>query len=137
LQGGLRTPCDSELHYVYSQISEEWLDKALEHLDAKVTALYAKFNEFPRDSLVERERVMKKRLAKETEDIIILNHYEYGSSGNIAQQTSALSAFLEPDLRRPGIRCEDAEERKLDSKAKGCGCQKCAKDVVHGKIRWE
>ena len=69
MQGGLRTPCDSELHYVYSQISEEWLDKALEHLDAKVTALYAKFNEFPRDSLVERERVMKKRLAKETEDI--------------------------------------------------------------------
>jgi len=70
----------AELHYVYSQISEEWLDKALEHLDAKVTALYAKFNEFlnefvvdgtgiPCDSLVERERVMKKRLAKETEDI--------------------------------------------------------------------
>ncbi|RZN37097.1 MAG: hypothetical protein EFT35_06805 [Methanophagales archaeon ANME-1-THS] len=27
------TPCDSELHYVYSQIPEEWLGKALERLD--------------------------------------------------------------------------------------------------------
>ena len=89
---GCSTPCDSELHYVYSQIPEEWLDKALEHLDDKVTALYAKFNEFlnefvvdgtgiPCDSLVEQERVMKKRLAKETEDIT-----EYGSSSNIAHK---------------------------------------------------
>ena len=94
---GCSTPCDSELHYVYSQIPEEWLDKALEHLDNKVTALYAKFNEFlnevggtgiPCDSLVERERVMKKRLAKETEDITILkrDHYEYGSSSNSAHK---------------------------------------------------
>ena len=43
---GCSTPCDSELHYVYSQIPEEWLDKALEHLDNKVTALYAKFKSF-------------------------------------------------------------------------------------------
>ena len=59
---------------VYSQIPEDWLDKALERLYDKVTPLYAKFSEFlnvfvvdgtgiPCDSLVERERMMKKRLA--------------------------------------------------------------------------
>ena len=36
-----RTPCDSELRYVYGRIPEEWLDKALERLDEKVTTLYA------------------------------------------------------------------------------------------------
>ena len=50
---GCSTPCDSELHYVYSQIPEEWLDKALEHLDDKVTALYAKFNEFLNEFVVD------------------------------------------------------------------------------------
>jgi len=85
-----------------------------------------------RDSFVERERVMKERLAKETEYIT-----EYGSSSNIAHKCLPFLHPLSTDLRRPGIRCEDAEERKLDILAKGCGCQKCAKDVVHGKIRWE
>ena len=28
-----RTPCDSELHYVYSQIRGKRLDKALKHVD--------------------------------------------------------------------------------------------------------
>ena len=85
---------------------------------------------------------MKKRLAKETEDITILNHYEYGSSSNIAQQTSVLSASLEPGsiiYADPefDVKASDAEERKPDILVKGSGCQKCAKDVVHGKIRWE
>ena len=70
-----------------------------------------------RDSLVERERVMKERLAKETEYIT-----EYGSSSNIAHKHLPFLHPLSTDLRRPGIRCEDAEERKLDILAKGCGC---------------
>lgn len=47
------TPCDSELHYVYSQIPEEWLDKALERLDDKVTVLYAKFDEFLNEFVID------------------------------------------------------------------------------------
>ena len=56
-----------------------------------------------RDSLVERERVMKERLAKETEDITILNHYEYGSSSNITHKHLPFLHPLSTDLRRPGI----------------------------------
>lgn len=130
-----RTPCDSELHYVYSQIPEEWLDKALEHLDDKVTALYAKFNEFlnefvvdgtgiPCDSLVEQERVMKKRLAKETEDITILTRIITNTVRAVTSHTNRISTLptsLEPgsiiyadpefDVR---VNYRDAEERKLD-----------------------
>jgi len=48
-----RTPCDSELHYVYSKIPEDWLDKALERLDDKVTALYAKFDKFLNEFVID------------------------------------------------------------------------------------
>lgn len=72
-----RTPCDFELHYVYSQIPEEWLDKALKALDDMVAALYTKIdaflNEFvidgtgiPCDTHVEREVVIEKRLTRKT-----------------------------------------------------------------------
>ena len=54
-----------------------------------------------RDSLVERERAMKERLAKVTEDIP-----EYGSSSNIAYKHLPFLHPLSTDLRRPGIRCE-------------------------------
>jgi len=130
-----RTPCDSELHYVYSRIPEKWLDKALERLDEKVTALYAKFgvflNEFaidgtgiPCDSLVERERMMEKQLAKETEEITILTRIITNTVRAVASHTNKISAFSaslesgsviygdpEFDVK---ANYSDAEERKLD-----------------------
>ena len=130
---GCSTPCDSDLHYVYSQIPEEWLDKALEHLDNKVTALYAKFNEFlnefvidgtgiPCDSLVERERVMKERLAKETEDITILTRIITNTVRAVTSHTNRISVL--PASLEPGsiiyadpefdVKASDAKERKLD-----------------------
>jgi len=130
-----RTPCDSELHYVYSRIPEDWLDKALERLDDKVTALYAKFNEFlnefvidgtgiPCDSLVERERVMEKRLAKETEEITILSRIITNTVRAVTSHTNKISSFsasLEPGSIIYGdpefddkANYRDAEERKLD-----------------------
>ena len=42
---------------VYSQIPEDWLDKALERLYDKVTALYAKFNEFLNEFVVGGTRI--------------------------------------------------------------------------------
>ena len=129
------TPCDSELHYVYSQIPEEWLDKSLEVLDDKVAALYAKFdaflNEFaidgtgiPCDSLMERDVAMKKRLVKETEDITILTRLITNTVRAVMAHTnkiSALSTSLESgsiiygdpefDVKANYL---DAEERKLD-----------------------
>jgi len=129
------TPCDSELHYVYSQIPEDWLDKALEHLDDKVTALYAKFGEFlnefvidgtgiPCDSLVERERMMEKRLAKETEEITILMRIITNTVRAVTSHTnkiSGISASLEPGsiiYADPEFDVKtnycDAKERKLD-----------------------
>ena len=129
------TPCDSELHYVYSQIPEEWLDKSLEVLDDTVAALYAKFdaflNEFaidgtgiPCDSLVERDVAMKKRLVKETEDITILTRLITNTVRAVMGHTnkiSALSTSLESgsiiygdpefDVKANYL---DAEEGKLD-----------------------
>jgi hypothetical protein len=131
-----RTPCDSELHYVYSQIPEDWLDKALEHLDERVvTVLYAKFNEFlnafvidgtgiPRDSLVERERVMEKRLVKETEEITILSRITTNTVRAVTAHTNKIASFsasLEPGSIVYGdpefddkANYSDAEARKLD-----------------------
>ena len=130
-----RTPCDSELHYVYSRIPGEWLDKALERLDEKVTELYAKFgvflNEFvidgtgiPCDSLVERERMMEKQLAKETEEITILTRIITNTVRAVASHTNKISAFsasLESGSVIYGdpkfdvkANYSDAEERKLD-----------------------
>ncbi len=105
-----RTPCDSELHYVYCKIPEDWLDKALERLDDKVTALYAKFGEFlnefvidgtgiPCDTLVERVAALQKQLAKETEEITILTRIATNTVRAVSSHTnkiSALSASLEP-----------------------------------------
>jgi len=105
-----RTPCDSELHYVYSKIPEDWLDKALELLDDKVTALYAKFGEFLNefvidgtgiacDTLVERVAALQKQLARETEDITILTRITTNTVRAVTSHTnkiSALSASLEP-----------------------------------------
>ena len=128
-------PCDSELHYIYSQIPEEWLNKALEHLDEKVTALYAKFdaflNEFvidgtgiPCDTLVERVAALKKQLAKETEEITILTRIITNTVRAVTSHTNKISAF--PDFLEPGsivygdpefdvmANYRDAEERKLD-----------------------
>jgi hypothetical protein len=107
---GGRTPCDSELHYVYSQIPEEWLDKALQYQDDKVTVLYAKFDKFlnefvidgtgiPCDSLVVRVAALQKQLAKETEEITILTRLITNTVRAISSHTnkiSALSASLEP-----------------------------------------
>jgi hypothetical protein len=130
-----RTPCDSELHYVYSRIPEEWLDKALERLDDKVTALFAKLDEFltefvidgtgiPCDSLVERERMMEKQLAKETAEITILTRIITNTVRAVASHTNKISAFSaslesgsviygdpEFDVK---ANYSDAEERKLD-----------------------
>jgi len=105
-----RTPCDSELHYVYTKIPEDWLDKALERLDDKVTELYAKFGEFLNefvidgtgiacDSLVERVAALQKQLAKETEEITILTRITTNTVRAVTSHTnkiSALSASLEP-----------------------------------------
>lgn len=129
------TPCDSELHYVYSKIPEDWLDKALERLDDKVTELYAKFDEFlnefvidgtgiPCDTLVERVAALQKQLAKETEEITILTRIITNTVRAVSSHTnkiSTLSASLEPgsiiyadpefDVK---ANYSDAEWRKLD-----------------------
>lgn len=129
------TPCDSELHYVYSQIPEDWLGKALECLDDRVTMFYTKFGEFlnefvidgtgiPCDSLVEREIVMEKRLARETEEITILTRIATNTVRAVAAHTNKISSFsasLEPGSIIYGdpefddrANYRDAEERKLD-----------------------
>lgn len=129
------TPCDSELHYVYGRIPEEWLDEALERLDEKVAELYAKFDEFlnefvidgtgiPCDSLVERERMMEKRLAKETEEITILTRIITNTVRAVTSHTnkiSTISTSLESGSVIYGdpefdvkANYSDAEERKLD-----------------------
>ncbi|MBC8521168.1 MAG: hypothetical protein H8D26_04150 [Methanomicrobia archaeon] len=129
-----RTPCDSELHYVYSQIPEEWLDKALKQLDDKVTALYAKFDAFLNefvidgtgiacDTLVEREVVMEKRLVKETEEITILTRIITNTVRAVTSHTNKISV-LSDSLEQGSIiygdpefdvkaNYSDAEERKL------------------------
>jgi hypothetical protein len=130
-----RTPCDSELHYVYSKVPEEWLNNALELLDDKVTVLYAKFDEFLNefvidgtgiacDTLVEREVAMDKRLVKETEEITILTRIVTNTIRAVTSHTNkiaALSASLEPGSIVYGdpefdvkANYSDAEERKLD-----------------------
>jgi hypothetical protein len=72
--------------------------------------LYAKFGEFlnefvidgtgiPCDSLVERERVMETRLAKETEEITILTRIATNTVRAVAAHTNKISSFsasLEP-----------------------------------------
>jgi hypothetical protein len=107
----------------------------LERLDDKVTALYAKFGEFlnefvidgtgiPCDSLVERERMMEKQLAKETAEITILTRIITNTVRAVAAHTNKISAFSaslesgsviygdpEFDVK---ANYSDAEERKLD-----------------------
>ena len=55
----------------------------------------------PFDSLVERERMMKKRLAKETEEITILARVITNTVRAVAAHTNKISLFsasLDPDL---------------------------------------
>jgi len=55
----------------------------------------------PCDSLVERERMMKKRLAKETEEITILARVITNTVRAVAAHTNKISLFsasLDPDL---------------------------------------
>jgi len=55
----------------------------------------------PCDSLVERERMMKKRLAKETEEITILARVITNTVHAVAAHTNKISLFsasLDPDL---------------------------------------
>jgi len=78
----------------------------------------------PCDSLVERERVMEQRLAKETEEITILTRIITNTVRAVAAHTNKISLFsasLEPGSIIYGdpefddrANYRDAEERKLD-----------------------
>ena len=78
----------------------------------------------PCDSLVEHERMMKKRLAKETEEITILARVITNTVHAVAAHTNKISLFsasLDPGSIIYGdhefddrANYHDAEERKLD-----------------------
>jgi len=105
IKGTGKSPCASELHYIFEKIPKKYFEEGLRKLDEKSVNLYSKFGEnldvFVMDGtavssayLKERMIKLKKRLAKEKHDYTALIRIHTNTIRCVKEHTNRIKPFI-------------------------------------------
>lgn len=132
-----RTPCPSELHYAFTKISPDWLEKALARLDERSTDMLKKFDAFldlfvidgsslTGERLGEKIIAMKRKLVRRIYPYTALLRLPTNTVRGIAEHTNKIAPFV--PLLNPGSRLladpeYDVEENYREARERGIDLQ--------------